>query len=77
MIFQKGQKVEGKFIEFVGGSDWIVSFQGKLYRVKNESEKKIKPNEVVELIVSSHDPLVLSIELKKPSRQIDKIDFTV
>ena len=59
--FKMGQHIICKIIELVDQNDLIVSFQGQLLRVHNQSKRKFANSQFIELEVMSLKPLRFSI----------------
>lgn len=51
------QRVWALIEEVVGREDLIVSFQGDLIRVQNQSQRRFRPGQRIQLVVASTDPL--------------------
>ncbi|MCE3009246.1 MAG: hypothetical protein LW875_01370 [Proteobacteria bacterium] len=62
--FKKGQRIRVSVIELQTGNDLLVSFQGNLMLVHNDSGKKFAVNDQMILIVASINPLILKFESK-------------
>ncbi len=59
--FKLGQHIICKVVEIVEAKDLIVSFQGQLLRVQNQSKRTFAVNHFVELEVMSLKPLRFAV----------------
>lgn len=55
--FKLGQKVSGTIVEVLAPAECIVNFNGDLIRINNKTGRKLKPQDVVDLVITSIDPL--------------------
>lgn len=56
-----GDLVWAQIVEFVGADECIVSFQGDLIRVRNESMNKLSINEKILVRVTAINPLAFQL----------------
>lgn len=62
------QIVMAKLIELQNDGSVIVSFQGRLLRLKNESNQKFKLGEMIALVVTATKPLRFRLAQSKSVR---------
>jgi hypothetical protein len=58
---QRGQRIKGRVVEVQLGNHLLVSFQGKLVRVINNTERNFKVDDILDLQVQSLQPLEFKI----------------
>lgn len=66
-----GQVVKGMIVECLSTGELIVSFRGDLLRVSNQTQKSFLPNTLLDLEVTSENPLQFKI-FDKPQRLFEK-----
>jgi hypothetical protein len=67
--FILGQRVQGKVTEQLASGDLIISFEGELLRVANESQHKFAVGQIVDLQVATQNPLSFKIATRLRSRR--------
>ena len=60
-MLRLGQWIETKLVEAVEVDRWIVSFQGRLFQVKNHTQMKFTPGKILRLQVVGQSPLELRV----------------
>ena len=75
-MLKKGTYIKAKLIEAVEEDYWIVSFQGQLLQVKNNTNIEFKAGLILQLQVVKQSPLSLRI-LQNQSASSLKIDIHV
>ena len=69
--FRLGGTIFAKLIEEVEADQWIVSFQGELYQVKNETKISFAPGRNIQLKIVGVHP----VRLKTVDSQSSNIHF--
>lgn len=64
-----GQRVQGRVTEQLPSGELIISFDGNLLRVSNESGQKVAAGDTVDLQVASQNPVTLKLATKLRSRR--------
>jgi hypothetical protein len=64
-----GQRVQGRVTEQLPSGELIISFEGDLLRVSNESRHKFTAGDLVDLQVASQNPVTLKLATKLRSRR--------
>lgn len=65
-------------VEELMNSDLIVNFQGDLIRVGNQSGRRFRPGQRIQLKVASISPLSFQLLESRPSSQtISKLDISI
>lgn len=73
-----GDKVWAQIVEHISASEFIVSFQGDLIRVRNESLRALSINDKVLVRVVAISPLAFQLLTEKDnSSGANRIDVTV
>ena len=76
--WQTGDTVRGRVTEQLSSGDLIISFEGDLLRVSNETNQQFKPGDFVLLTVASLDPIQFRLaKSQRPARTPGKFDVTV
>lgn len=57
----RGKRIRAQIVEVQSGDQILVSYQGQLLRVTNQSGKKLKKNQYLDLLVTSESPLQFKI----------------
>lgn len=60
--WQEGTSLRAMIEEIIDDSIFIVSVEGKLFRVKNETQKRFHKNEQIYLIVFGKSPFELRLD---------------
>lgn len=65
-------------VEELISSDLIVSFQGDLIRVANQSNRRFRPGQRIQLQVTGISPLSFKLlESREPSKIISRLDISI
>ena len=73
-----GDQIWAQVVEHISASEFIVSFQGDLVRVRNESLCSLKPDEKILVRVMSLAPLsVQNVQPGDTKRAATRIDVSV
>ncbi len=76
--FKVGDMVWGRVTEQLANGELIISFEGDLLRVANETNKRFYIGETVILTVSSQNPLIFKLaKHQKSRREPGKFDVTI
>jgi hypothetical protein len=65
-MFRLGEHIQAKLVEAVEENRWIISYQGQLFQVQNNSGLKFQPNHTIRLVVTQLHPLELKIVSSAP-----------
>lgn len=75
-MLKLGEIVQGKLIESIDPTHWIVSFRGNLIQVRNLSPLKFEKDKLVQLKVVQEKPLQLQV-IGRVHRSLGKIDLKI
>ncbi len=76
-----GEAVRVQVVDTLPGNELVITLDGDLIRVANESDREIYPGEMIELIVTALKPLQFRVAIhavgKAASQRRAKIDVSI
>ncbi|MEK7355658.1 MAG: hypothetical protein AAB250_04375 [Bdellovibrionota bacterium] len=72
--FQIGELVDGRIEEVLERAELIISLDGQLLRVQNETRQAMRVGQMVKLVVSATAPLAFKLYIRKSGRRDGHLD---